>query len=212
MTRAAELHRLLITHLCDSLSDSGDRRVVCLDPPDAIADFRRELGNVTGAACWDVIEQGSGSLGERMRQWFQQELARPDCSAAVLIGSDCPLLSPTEIGRAIDALRTHQVVLGPATDGGYVLLGLRGPWISGENGFDRLFSEIPWSTEAVLQTTLDRLRETRIPFAQLPEFSDIDTRADLDHLLESKGERELPQLFAAIQQLLAEPSADGSME
>lgn len=110
-----------------------------------------------------VIPQGEGDLGERM--------ARIE-APGLIIGSDCPAMSAPLLIAAAGALSERDVVLGPATDGGYYLVGFKRP-------MPFLFNAMEWSTARVLPETLSRLAERRIGPAILPELSDIDTAEDL---------------------------------
>lgn len=122
------------------------------------ADFRAWLGE--GFA---IADQGAGDLGER--------LARVEAPALV-IGSDCPGISANILRAAAGALDDRSVVLGPATDGGYYLVGFREP-------VPYLFEGMAWSTSTVFAETLARLAARGIGPAILPELSDIDTAEDL---------------------------------
>ena len=91
---------------------------------------------------------------------------------AVVIGTDAPGVGAATVHRALAALDSADVVLGPATDGGYYLMGLRAPGPA-------LFTGIPWSTETVLSDTVARARETGARVTYLEVESDIDTEDDL---------------------------------
>ena len=110
-----------------------------------------------------VTEQGEGDLGERMMA------VNAPC---LIIGSDCPSISAPLLNAAADALADRDVVIGPATDGGYYLIGMKRP-------MPFLFEDVAWSTPKVLPTALARLAERRIGPAILPELGDIDTAEDL---------------------------------
>ncbi len=110
-----------------------------------------------------VVDQGEGDLGARMAG-----VAAP----CLIIGSDCPAISVPLLQAAAGALADRKVVLGPANDGGYYLVGLAEP-------MPFLFEAMEWSTPQVLPQTLARLAERRIGPAILPELADIDTAEDL---------------------------------
>ena len=126
---------------------------------------------------WQLRPQGHGDLGEKLRRAFQESF---DAGAkrVLIIGSDCPAIVAADIEMAGAALVTCEVVLGPATDGGYWLIGLRHPEPS-------LFENISWSTETVFETTLSRIREKRLSCHVLRELSDIDLREDWEKFLSS---------------------------
>ncbi|MCB0620135.1 MAG: glycosyltransferase, partial [Saprospiraceae bacterium] len=90
---------------------------------------------------------------------------------AVIIGSDCPQLQASIVEEAFARLEEFPVVLGPAQDGGYYLLGLHRPEPS-------LFHDISWSTESVLEQTLQRVAALGQEAFLLPRLSDIDRAAD----------------------------------
>lgn len=90
-----------------------------------------------------------------------------DC--VLLVNGDSPTLPPAVLGEAIELLRRpgDRAVLGPATDGGYYLIGLK-------QAHPRLFADIVWGTDSVAQRTRERALEIGLPMAELPEWYDID--------------------------------------
>ncbi len=112
-----------------------------------------------------LVDQGDGDLGERLRR------AAPPYPV-LFIGSDLPDLTADHLVKAAQLLRTNDVVIGPAEDGGYWALGLTSP-------ADTLFDSMPWGTERVLGETLDRLQERGITPAILPTLADCDRPEDL---------------------------------
>lgn len=121
-----------------------------------------------------VTDQGEGDLGQRMARAAQRTAERGE--AALLIGTDCVELGPAVLRAAAATLRTHDAVLHPSTDGGYVLLGL-------SRFHPRLFSGIAWSTETVAAVTLARLREIGWSLHVGETMHDIDVPGDLQHVL-----------------------------
>lgn len=115
---------------------------------------------------WSSAPQGSGDLGDRMKRAFQ-ETAGP----AILIGTDCPTIEPADLDEARSALEIHPVVIGPARDGGYWLIGMR-------ECYPDLFTDIHWSTDRVFNETLNRAKQAGLPFQTLRTLADIDTKAD----------------------------------
>jgi uncharacterized protein len=112
-------------------------------------------------------------LGYRMHHLFAKGLVE-GFSPIVIIGSDCPDISTTLIEEAYRQLETHDVVVGPAQDGGYYLLGLN--FLVPE-----LFTGIHWSTPAVLPETLQTAANLHLQVAQLPVLADIDEAEDFKH-------------------------------
>jgi rSAM/selenodomain-associated transferase 1 len=142
--------------------------------PDARHGFfvacRREYGARLRRQC-------AGDLGQRMNHALNRTLA--DGYAAVLIGGDCASLGEVELRAAFGLLTAgHAAVLGPAADGGYVLIGLNRPCPA-------LFRGIAWSTPTVLAATHRRLRQAGVNWAELPPGWDVDTPADLRRLRRS---------------------------
>ncbi len=113
--------------------------------------------------------QKGQDIGERMLHALSQSLQAH--SKAVLIGSDIATLHSGILREAFARLEDHAYVIGPAKDGGYYLIGMK-------KAEARVFSDIPWSTAAVFETTRKRLQELGASFYVLPEMADIDTAAD----------------------------------
>ncbi|MCP4887330.1 MAG: TIGR04282 family arsenosugar biosynthesis glycosyltransferase [Rubripirellula sp.] len=212
MPRAAAIHKLFVTHLCKQLAACGDHREICLDPPEKVSAFQQTLETLGLEAVWQVTQQNTGSLGSRMHHWFKQRLADHPDNTAILIGGDCPNLGIEEIETAIRLLRRHQVVLAPAIDGGYTLIGLRGPWRSGTKGHDVLFEQIPWSTDSVLRITRERIREAGFSLAELPTMADIDNREDLDHLRRQLMSNDQHRLLDGLNRILADGAKETTKE
>lgn len=115
--------------------------------------------------------QGSGDLGCRMAAAFA-EAFREGAERTVVIGTDCPEITPELIRESFQHLATCDVVLGPANDGGYYLIGLRRP-------APELFTGIPWSSERVLEDTLQRAGKLSLKVSLLKTLSDVDRPEDL---------------------------------
>ena len=116
--------------------------------------------------------QKGQDLGTRMRQALNQTLAGGE--VAVLIGGDCPSIDQDYVLDAFESLQTvapADLVIGPAEDGGYGLIGLRQP-------ADDLFNGISWGTDRVLAETLQRAQRNRLEVVQLDPIYDVDTLAD----------------------------------
>ena len=126
--------------------------------------------------------QPEGDLGARMAAALAEALASAD--RAVLIGSDCPDYTPDYLSAAFAALSDHDAVLGPAADGGYVLIGLRRP-------APALFTGIHWSRASVLAETRAALRGRGLTWVELPTLRDLDRPEDLagvSHLLHTESQ------------------------
>lgn len=115
--------------------------------------------------------QGDGDLGERMHRAVAENLDRGG-RRVVLIGSDCPELTPAVLRAAFERLRGHDAVIGPAEDGGYYLIGLK-------RARPALFTAVEWGTERVLDHTRKRIAEERLSVSWLPVLRDVDEPGDL---------------------------------
>ena len=123
-----------------------------------------------------LLAQQGGDLGERMARALAGFFAE-GCNCAALVGSDAPDLPLAQIARAFAALQSCDLVLGPALDGGYYLIG--------ENAHrPELFQAIPWSTDAVLAATLERAEQLNLQVTQLAEWEDLDDFAALRRFLQ----------------------------
>lgn len=128
-------------------------------------------------------QQGQ-DLGSRMQHALGTALKK--ARRAVLVGSDCPDMTARYIGMAFAALEDHDAVLGPAADGGYVLIGLR-------DARHLMFQDIPWSTDRVLGLTRSRMAALHWRWAELPTLRDLDRPSDLAQFPQFSGwSRNLP--------------------
>ncbi len=166
---AALAARMLRHTLGEALSAGLGPVTLCAAPQashPAFAEVARD-GRIT------MADQGDGDLGARMQRAFEGTLSRH--AGALLIGTDAPALDAAVLRAAHAALTGHDVVIVPAHDGGYVLIGLR-------RLLPRLFEDMTWSTPQVLAITRQRLLEAGLRWAELPALHDIDEPADLVHL------------------------------
>lgn len=162
---AADAHEAMLFDLLegfDRLLAPGGRRVLVFAPDDAGPWFDARV-----PAAFSLQPQADGDLGRRMHAFFAGEFA-DGASRVVLIGSDSPTLDPSLVLGAFLCLEQKDVVLGPATDGGYYLVGCRPP-------VPPIFEGIAWSTPLVLGQTLDLLRVCGRSLAVLPPWYDVDT-------------------------------------
>jgi len=156
-------------------------------PDDAVDEIRPWLQHA-----WTCQPQGPGALGDRLQNAFAASFAA-GATNVVIIGSDCPSVTTEDIRRACAALLTNDVVLGPAADGGYWLIGLRQPQ-------PNLFQGISWSTDSVFADTIAHARNAGLSVEVLRELEDVDTaedwrrflsRQDLGHSSQ-RGRRQFP--------------------
>lgn len=157
-----ELTETVLKQLCPPLR--VELRYTPDDAADEISKWCREG--------WSMRAQGNGDLGERLHRAFTEAFAAGADSVAI-IGSDCPDISGNDIKEAWKSLGAHDVVLGPATDGGYWLIALSRPQ-------PELFANVPWGSDRVLQETTERARRAGLRVHLLRILSDIDTVEDWD--------------------------------
>jgi rSAM/selenodomain-associated transferase 1 len=166
---AARLYRALAERVLAQtapLADDAYRRVVFFAPADARDEVAAWLPGET------LVAQEDSDLGQRMDAAFAAAFAR-GASRAVLVGSDVPRLSRAHVLEALAALESRPLVLGPATDGGYYLVGLR-------ERRPELFRDIPWGTASVRTATLERAASLGLDVHLLEPLRDVDTAADLE--------------------------------
>lgn len=131
----------------------------------------------TGCRSLAVYAQPQGDLGQRMHFAAEHGL-QSGATGVILVGTDCPFIRQEYINKAIKALKHSDVVIGPASDGGYVLIGMK-------RSQPALFNGVKWGTASVLETTLATIKSEQLSVSVLPVLSDIDTPEDLQLL---KGE------------------------
>lgn len=167
--RASRIYRAFLDVLLRRLEGLADRYVLAVTPADRRAEFVS-----LAAGIWNIEPQSPGDLGARIEHYFHRALAA-GASRAVLLGSDSPTLPMEHVQQAWRALAQYRVVLGPARDGGYYLVGIRGR-------VPPMFDNMAWGTSSVWEETTHRLRRAGIPYAVLPEWYDVDTGDDLRRL------------------------------
>lgn len=166
---ACALHEELVRWTCETLLDSALGAVelwVAGDPAHALFRDCAALGQLT------LRRQAGADLGMRMQHALNDGLARAD--RVLLVGSDCPGLTAPYLREALRALDDAELVLGPALDGGYVLIGAKRP-------VEAVFEDIAWGSSRVLADTLARALAAGITLQQLPALQDIDRPEDLGH-------------------------------
>lgn len=172
---AAAIYRAMQATLIARLSnDPRWQTVICIAPDSALSSPVFPL-EVPRAA------QGSGDLGARMQRVFDDFGRGP----LVIIGTDIPAIKPADVAAAFSALKNHDAVIGPASDGGY--------WLIGMKRFPRTphaFANVRWSGAHARADTLANLKSKKV--ALLREIDDLDTAADLPRLKHFVGRRVAP--------------------
>lgn len=180
---AARLAHRLLESVAEEFHAVADQRWLLYSPPEK----RGLFAQLPQAASWTLSPQASGDLGERLRDFFRAAFAA-GANRVVAIGSDCPAMSAAVCKEAFQQLKLNDAVIGPATDGGYYLIGLSQPELG-------VFENIAWSTSAAREQTLQRAASAGLTCHQLQSLTDLDE-------VES-----LPQIEAELQQV-ASPRAD----
>jgi hypothetical protein len=180
--RAAEMYAQMASGIIGNVSKPGAySTAIYFDPPGREKDVRSWLG--TEHASYEP--QSGGTIGERMSNAFERVFSG-GAEKAVLIGTDVPDISGDTVTAAFDLLHETDVVVGPAADGGYYLLGLK--------SFEpTLFSGMEWGTSLVLKKTLERIKEKNLGHKLLDTLNDIDTMDDVgpELLARPRRKREL---------------------
>lgn len=169
---AANLHRHMTEKILGTVRTAASRRpmevVVCFEGgPESR--MRRWLG--TGLT---FARQVPGDLGRRMAAAFDQSF-RTGAGRVLLFGADIPEAGDGHLREAFDALGKRDLVMGPTADGGYWLIGMKGPL--------DLFEGIPWGTERVFEKTMTRAREMGLTVHRLPPLTDMDRAVDVARLM-----------------------------
>lgn len=163
--RALEIYRVLLDHTITIA------RRVNLDKAIFYSDYIDETDMWRKAKFSQFIQEGN-DLGERMYNAFKYAFSK-QYKSVVIIGSDCLDLNEQIIADAFEILKNNEVVIGPAKDGGYYLLGM-------QKLYKNLFINKHWSTENVLLDTLLDVSNLNISMKLLPTLSDIDEEKDLE--------------------------------
>jgi uncharacterized protein len=130
-----------------------------------------ERDDLFSAGMYEKMIQAGEGLGERMCNAFEKSLEM-GFEKIVLVGSDCPDIRSKHFITAFEKLESADVVIGPASDGGYYLIGLK-------KVYNELFKGISWSSPEVLNQTMEKMEQMELNYTFLKELSDIDTEKDL---------------------------------
>ena len=161
VSEALRFYRAQLALTCRTLSNNPGWKLVLARSPDH--------ENRTIVYRFDeVIGQGSGGLGARMQRLFDHGKRGP----LIIIGADIPGITPRMIARAFHLLKSHDAVFGPASDGGY--------WLVGQRRRPRVaypFKGVRWSSSHALEDTLGNLQGCSVGYVD--QLNDVDTGADL---------------------------------
>lgn len=163
--RALDVYQKLLKHTCTITKALPVHKIVFY------SDYIEQQDLWSSTQYQKRVQQGE-DLGLRMRNAFANVLDE-GADRAVIIGTDCPDLSSGIIMEAFDKLNIYDIVIGPAKDGGYYLLAMKG--LNSD-----LFYNIDWSTDLVLKQTLDICKSKKLSVHLLPVLADIDREEDLN--------------------------------
>jgi len=132
---------------------------------------------------WGVhcVSQVEGDIGQRMSAVMERHFEAPSAPPLLIVGTDCPVLTPGHLQAAADALASQDAVFIPAEDGGYVLIGLRRP-------MPQVFERVEWSTPRTMAQTRQRLSGARVRWVELPALWDVDVPSDWLRWLTEKND------------------------
>ncbi len=169
---AAKLYRVMVDDVFTALERPGRWDLFAFfSPPGQELSFREWLPSSV-----ILVPQSGTDLGERLADAFEWSHAQGH-SRTIIVGTDMPTLGSDVLSDAFEALERNEVVLGPSTDGGYYLVGLKEPR-------SEFFEDVGWSTAEVLEQTIARVDEAGARYHLLPEKTDIDTWQDALIVLE----------------------------
>lgn len=169
---ACRLYQQLTQQVLNAVVDGEHYMSYLVCQPDNTHAFFKELRDRYNLL---LSVQRGFDLGERMLNAITESLKTH--TKALVIGTDCPRYSRAYIDRAVTSLGEADVVLGPASDGGYVLIGMKQP-------IPELFQSIPWGSDRVFERTVRNLEKLGLSYKLLPVLHDIDIPSDLRHLQE----------------------------
>jgi uncharacterized protein len=173
-----EARRLYVAFLSDTfalMEDVRDERegltlALCYTPEgeeEAFEEVERE-GSL-------MVPQRGENLGERLTNCFA-DLFALGFESVVVVGADSPTLPGEYVFDAFECFETDDdVVIGPSEDGGYYLVGMR-------KLHERIFEDVPWGDNRVLDVTVERVKEAELNLVLLPEWRDVDTTEDFERL------------------------------
>ena len=176
---ANQIYRQLLKHSAAHALESAiipnRKAIFFVDPPERARAMRKCLGDGH-----QVFPQIEGDLGRRARAAAEVAFAG-GAAAVVVMGSSCPQLTPERIERAFEELSSHQVVLGPTTDGGLYLIGL-------SRMVPELFKPLQWDSGRAVKTIRDRCTRLGLDVSELEQLLEINRVEDLtDDVLASIG-------------------------
>lgn len=188
-SRACRLYSKIAKFVADSFSGSEKWETFFFYEPE---ERRKEVLEWIGVKEDFLFAQKGNSLGQKMAAAFRKCFSL-DFTNVVIIGTDCVLMTEEDVETSFSLLSEKKfgAVLGPATDGGYYLLGLA-------EETDAVFRDVHWSTPRVFEETERQLRQNGIRYFLMRELSDIDEEKDIKMVEIEKRDRELARGLSGI--------------
>ena len=167
--KAAQIYSFMAETIIEKTLDlTNYSTIIFYDPPDKEEEIKKWVNKREV----EYSPQNGSTLGERISNAFEMVFSS-GTSRAIIIGSDCIDVSKDIINLAMESLENKDVILGPAEDGGYYLLGLN-------RHMPEIFENIEWSTANVLNQTIERINENKLKYKLLKTLKDVDTVDDLE--------------------------------
>jgi len=197
---ASTIYRALADDLLTNLEPGKNFKILVMFwPPDGQEEIEQWLGKK-----FEFMAQTGGGLGKKISGAFFEAFNK-NYQNVILIGSDLPYLKNGDLLGAFNDLETTDLLLGPASDGGYYLIGLK-------KTCPPLFEDINWSTRQVLSQTLSRAKKAGLSFKLLPEKRDIDNFEDLvflqNFIQNTQSQKNLPNTHSILKKLLKTNSSN----
>lgn len=170
---ATNLYRAFIQDTLEAVQSLDVPYHIAIHPPESQKQFVQWLG-----PSHQFIQQKGTNLGERLQNAFIT-MFKKGYQQVIALASDSPDLPVEILQNAVSSLQTNKAVIGPASDGGYYLIGFSNDFFTTE-----FFVDIPWSSESVFHDTLLRIESKTNQNHILPEWEDIDTMSDLQEFYE----------------------------
>ena len=171
---ATDLYRAFIQDILTTVQSIDIPYHIAVYPPKSQERFAQWLG-----PSHQYFRQQGLDLGKRLQNGFAT-MYKKEYQQVIALASDSPDLPIEILQKAVSSLQTHKVVIGPASDGGYYLIGF-----SHDLFISDVFEDIFWSTATVFRETLSRIKSVTSQVHVLPEWADIDTKSDLQKFYET---------------------------
>jgi rSAM/selenodomain-associated transferase 1 len=136
------------------------------------------------------VQRGT-NLSENMQFTFEDLL--DDYEKVIILSSDVPNVGPETVTRALNALESYDVVIGPAEDGGYYLIGMKNP--------HNIFEDLPWGKENLLEHQMAVLKNKKLSFVFLEKMPDVDDIEELKHFKKTLKKEDAPKTYEVLKEI-----------